>query len=94
MIRFPSKNDQNIGIHRFQGPFLEKPVFHIRPSEVSFSLGRGAGGDLGPGGGDLGPGEGFLDSENSFLDLDNWFLESGILKYGVLEHPNWRLGGF
>ena len=37
---------------------------------------------------------GFLDSENGFLDLDNWFLEFGILKYRILEHPNWHLGGF
>ena len=49
----------------FSGPFLEKPVFHIKPSAVNSSLGRGAGGELGPG-------EGFLDSENGFLDLDNW----------------------
>ena len=37
---------------------------------------------------------GFLDSDNGFLDLENWFLEFGILKYWVLEHPNWHLGGF
>ena len=55
--------------HTFRGPFLEKPVFHIRPSEASFDLER--------------RGNSFLDSENGFLDLDNWFLEFGILKYQV-----------
>ena len=49
LIRFSSKSGQNIGIHKFRGAFLENPVFYIRPSEVSFPLGRGAGGDLGPG---------------------------------------------
>ena len=68
-MRFSSKSDQNIGIHTFRGPFLEKPVFHIGPSEASFDLER--------------RGNGFLDSENGFLDLDSWFLEFGILKYQV-----------
>ena len=79
-MRFSSKSSQNIGIHTFRGAFSEKPVFHIRPSKVVFDLERSE--------------TCFVDSENGFLDLDNWFLESGTLKYRILKHPNWHLGGF
>ena len=37
-MRFSSKSGQNIGIHMFSGAFLEKPVFHFRPSEASFII--------------------------------------------------------
>ena len=54
-MRFSSKSGENIGIHMFSALFLEKPVFHFRPSEVSFDLERSA--------------NGFLDSENWFLEF-------------------------
>ena len=38
-MRFSSKSGQNIGIRMFSRPFLEKTVFHIKPSEASFPLG-------------------------------------------------------
>ena len=38
-MRFSSKSVEHIGIHMFSGAFLEKPVFHCRPSEASFFLG-------------------------------------------------------
>ena len=57
-----------------------KIVFHIKPSEASFDLGRLE--------------NCLLDSENCFLDSENWLLECGILEYWILEHPNWHLGGF
>ena len=43
------------------------------------------------------PPEGIFDLErsgNCLLDSENWFLEFGILKYWILEHPNWHRGGF
>ena len=86
-MRVSSKSGQNISIHTFRGAFLENHVFHIKPSEVIFSLERWEHGFLDSA-------NSFLDPENSFLDLENWFLEFGILKYRVLEHTNWRLGGF
>ena len=38
-MRVSSKSVENIGIHMFSGAFLEKPVFHFRPSEASFFFG-------------------------------------------------------
>ena len=48
-MRFSSKSGQNIGIHMFSGAFLEKPVFHFRPSEASFIISPVATGDVSPG---------------------------------------------
>ena len=47
-MRFSSKSGQNIGIHMFSGAFLEKPVFHFRPSEASFIISPVATGDMSP----------------------------------------------
>merc|ERR1712185_841977 len=37
-MRFSSKSVENSGIHMFSGAFLEKDVFHFRPSEASFII--------------------------------------------------------
>ena len=38
-MRFSLKSGSNIGIHTFSKAFLEKLVFHIKPSEFIFSVG-------------------------------------------------------
>ena len=81
LIRFSSESGQNIGIHTFRGPFLEKPVFHIKPSEVIFSVGMSE--------------NCFLDSENWFLEFgilkywNSWF---GRALAGTWE-GSWRSPG-
>ena len=47
-MRFSSKSVENISIHMFSGAFLEKAVFHFRPSEVSFIISPVATGDMSP----------------------------------------------